>query len=136
MNFPSCLYRKKGVVYFTSLKIHRVKSVQIRSCLWSVFSRIRTKYGDLFRTQSKYGNIRSRKKSVFGHFSRSVLLKFQFEKPLQVKMQNKYLLPKLGYSCNSERRSLIFMQWTIKFWKGICDAMFSSLYYIYFWNVA
>ena len=42
---------------------HCVKSVQIRSFFWSVFSRIRTDYGE----------IRTRKNSVFGHFSRSVL---------------------------------------------------------------
>ena len=39
-----------------------VKSVQIRSFFCSVFSRI----------QSKYGKIRTRKNSVFGHFLRSV----------------------------------------------------------------
>ena len=38
-----------------------VKSVQIRSFFCSVFSRI----------QSKYGKIRTRKNSVFGHFLRS-----------------------------------------------------------------
>ena len=42
---------------------HCVKSVQIRSFFWSVFSCIRTKYGDLLR-----------KNSVFGHFSCSDLL--------------------------------------------------------------
>ena len=42
-------------------KLHCVKSVQIRSIFWSVFSRIRT----------EYGKIRTRKYSVFGHFSRS-----------------------------------------------------------------
>ena len=41
-----------------------VKSVQIRSFFWSVFSRI----------QSEYGKIRTGKNSVFGHFSRSVKL--------------------------------------------------------------
>ena len=40
---------------------HYVESVQIRSFFWSVFSRIRT----------EYGKIRTRKNSVFGHFSRS-----------------------------------------------------------------
>ena len=35
---------------------------------WSVFSGI---YGVNFRVQSKYGKIRTRKNSVFGHFSRS-----------------------------------------------------------------
>ena len=41
---------------------HCVKSVQIRSFFWSVFSII----------QSECGKIRTRKTSVFGHFSRSV----------------------------------------------------------------
>ena len=51
---------------------HCVKSVQIRSFLWSVFSRIRTEYGEILRIQSECGKIRTRKNSVFGHFSRSV----------------------------------------------------------------
>ena len=41
--------------------IHSVKSVQIRSFFWSVFPCI----------QSEYSKIRTRKNSVFGHFSRS-----------------------------------------------------------------
>ena len=40
---------------------HGVKSVQILSYFWSVFSSI----------QSKYKKIRTRNNSVFGHFSRS-----------------------------------------------------------------
>ena len=43
------------------LLIHCVKSVRIRSFFWSVFSCI----------QSEYRKIRTRKNSVFGHFSRS-----------------------------------------------------------------
>ena len=43
---------------------HCVKSVQIRSFFWSAFSCIR----------SKYKKIWTRKYSVFGHFSRSVML--------------------------------------------------------------
>ena len=42
-------------------QIHCVKSVQIRSYLWSVFSCI----------QSKYRKIRTRNNSAFGHFSHS-----------------------------------------------------------------
>ena len=42
---------------------HYVKSIQIRSYFWSVFSCIRT----------KYRKIRTRNKSVFGHFSCSEL---------------------------------------------------------------
>ena len=56
---------------FTSLaengENHCVKSVQIRSFFWSVFSCIRTKHGD----QSEYRKIRTRKNSKFGHFLRS-----------------------------------------------------------------
>ena len=55
---------------FTSLaengENHCVKSVQIRSFFWSVFSCTRTKHGD----QSEYRKIRTRKNSKFGHFSR------------------------------------------------------------------
>ena len=48
---------------------HCMKSVQIRSYYWSVFSCIRTEYGD---SRSKYRKIRTRNNSVLGHFSRSV----------------------------------------------------------------
>ena len=41
---------------------HCVKSVQIRSFFWSIFSCIRT----------EYRKMRTRKNSIFGHFSRSV----------------------------------------------------------------
>ena len=47
---------------------HCVKSVQMQSFFWSVFSRIRTEYGDLRRISpihSKYGKKRTRKNSVF-----------------------------------------------------------------------
>ena len=43
-----------------------MKSVQIRSFFWSVFSRI----------QSECSKIRTRKNSVFGHFSRSGTISF------------------------------------------------------------
>ena len=44
---------------------HCVNSVQIRSFFWSIFSCI----------QSKCGKIRTRKNSVFGHFSRSGIVR-------------------------------------------------------------
>ena len=47
-----------------------VKSVQIWSFLWSVFSRIQTEY-----IQPKYGKIQTRKDSVFWNFSCSVMNK-------------------------------------------------------------
>ena len=47
-----------------------MKSAQIRSYFWSVFSCIRTEYRDL-HIQSEYRKIRTRNNSVFGHFSRS-----------------------------------------------------------------
>ena len=52
-----------------SSNIHCVKSVQIQSFFWSVFSHIRTEYGEIL--QSKCGKIQTRKNSIFGHFSRS-----------------------------------------------------------------
>ena len=52
-------------------RMHCVKNVQIRSFFWSVFSRIRTEYGVSLRIQSECGKTRTRKNSVFGHFSRS-----------------------------------------------------------------
>ena len=69
-----------------SSKQHCLKSVQIRSFFWSVFSRIRTEYGEMFcispysvrmrslHIQSECGKIRTRKNSVFGHISHSVNL--------------------------------------------------------------
>ena len=47
--------------FFLFLQVHCVKSAQTRSFFWSVFSCI----------QSKYRKIRTRKNSVFEHFSRS-----------------------------------------------------------------
>ena len=48
------------------LIIHFLKCVQIRSYFWSVFSCIRTEYGDL---RSKSRKIRIRNNSALGHFS-------------------------------------------------------------------
>ena len=51
-----------------------MKSVQIRSFFWSAFSRIRTEYRHLVRKSpysAKYRKMRTRKKSLFGHFLRS-----------------------------------------------------------------
>ena len=55
--------------------IHCVKSVEIQSFFWAVFSSIRAEYGGIrisLRIQFKCGKIRARKNSVFGHFSRSI----------------------------------------------------------------
>ena len=49
-----------------------MKSVEIRSFFWSVFSRIWTEYGDLRSLKTECGKIRIRKNSVVGHFSRIV----------------------------------------------------------------
>ena len=75
--------------YIFSNLLHCVKSVQIGSNFWSVFSRIWTEYGEIWsislriqskcgkivslRIQSECGKIRTRNYSVFGHFSRSVV---------------------------------------------------------------
>ena len=61
-------------LYFQQIySFHCVKSVQIQSFFCSVLSCI----------QSKYRKIRTRKNSVFRHFSRSVLFNFLYEARLQ-----------------------------------------------------
>ena len=65
-----CEYR---FTWINVQKEHSVKSIQIRSFFWSVFSRIRTKYGEILLSlciQSECGKIRTRKNSRFRHFSR------------------------------------------------------------------
>ena len=59
---------------FTWKNLHSVKSVQIRSFFWSVFSRIQTEYEEILVSlciQSECGKIWTRKNSVLGHFSLS-----------------------------------------------------------------
>ena len=58
-----------------SFKRHCVKIVQIRNYFWSVFFSIRTEYVEIksLRIQSKSRKIRTRNKSVFGHFSQSII---------------------------------------------------------------
>ena len=56
-------------------RLYYLKSAQIWSFFWSVFSCIRTEYGYLIRIQSEYMEIRTRKNSVFGHFSRIYIFK-------------------------------------------------------------
>ena len=54
---------------------HCVKSAQIRSFFWSVFSRIRTEYREILCISPysvRMRKIRLVKNSVFGHFSLSV----------------------------------------------------------------
>ena len=56
---------------------HCVKNVQIRRFFWSVFSCIWAEYGNLLSPSTgkyEYRKIRSRKNSVFRHFSRSDVL--------------------------------------------------------------
>ena len=55
---------------------HCVKCVQMWSFFWSVFSHIRPEYEVSLRIQSECGKMltrKTRKNSVFGHFSRSVI---------------------------------------------------------------
>ena len=63
----------------SNFNVHCVKSVQIRSFFWSLFSCIRTEYGELLvnlRIESEYKKMRTRNNSAFGHFSRSGYVKY------------------------------------------------------------
>ena len=67
------VYLAFSMIFKPSLTIlhncHCVKSVQIRSNVWSVFSRIRIEYGRYFvslHIQSECGKIRTRNYFVFG----------------------------------------------------------------------
>ena len=53
--------KNDSLVYVSSQNCHCVKSVQIRSFFWSIYSCV----------QSEYRKIRTRKNSAFGHFSRT-----------------------------------------------------------------
>ena len=56
-----------------TFKLHCMKSVQIRSFSWSVF----------YCIQFVYKKIRTRKKSIFGHFSRSASV-LNYELKIQI----------------------------------------------------
>ena len=62
------------IFWMTWKILHYVKSVQKRSFVWSVlpaFGQNTDRYSVSLRIQSKCGKIRTRKNSVFGHFSRN-----------------------------------------------------------------
>ena len=61
---PSSSLLFSNFLFFCLSFRHCVKSVQIRSFFWSVFSCI----------QNKYRKIRTKKNSVFGHLSRSAFV--------------------------------------------------------------
>ena len=61
---PSSSLLFSNCLFFCLSFRHCVKSVQIRSFFWSVFSCI----------QNKYRKIRTKKNSVFGHLSRSAFV--------------------------------------------------------------
>ena len=64
---------------------HFVKSVQIRSFSGSYFPLLGLNteiYGVNIRIKSKYGKMRIRKNSIFGHFSRSENVHLGYVKPI------------------------------------------------------
>ena len=70
---PRASFSWTGKDYIINLRnpvYHCVKSVQIRCFFCSVFSHIRT----------EYGKIRTRKNTVFGHFSRSVQIDLKLKR--------------------------------------------------------
>ena len=71
-----------------------MKSIQIRSYFWSVFSSIRTEYGEILslRIQSEHRKIRTRNNSVFGHFSRSASWLTEIELTNKVNLVHQFCL--------------------------------------------
>ena len=61
---------KSFLMKFPTLTLPLREKCQNTKFFCSVFSRIWTEYGEI-RIQSECGKIRTRKNSVFGHFSRS-----------------------------------------------------------------
>ena len=72
-------------ISFTFNRKHCVKSVQIRSYFWSMFSLMWSEYGEILRIHfvslrihAKCGKIRTRNNSAFGHFSPSERIKSSY----------------------------------------------------------
>ena len=74
-NFYLFLVRNFALQYLNLIKHHCVRSVQIRSLFWSVFSRIRTEYGEIrsiFPCSVQMLENADKNNSKYGHFLRSV----------------------------------------------------------------
>ena len=77
---------KNAVLKVFEISIQCVKSVQTRTFFWPVFSLVPTEYGEgterygvSLRIWSECGRMRTRKNSVFAHFSRSARKKTELE---------------------------------------------------------
>ena len=81
-----------------------MKSVQIRSFFWSVFSCIRTD-GVNLRIQSEYRKIWTRNNSVFGQFSRSANVDKSYHKSVRL-LTN---FPKIFEKCMNSKFSGYFV---------------------------
>ena len=99
-------------VYFLNDPYHCAKkSLQIRSFFWSVFSGIWT----------EYGKIRTRKSSVFGHFSRSAsVLKCILFSKLAAKWNKKLLKAKTG---KYKKVFLPSLSYFLKIWRNSADVI-------------
>ena len=68
-----------------------MKIAQLRSFFWSAFYSIKTEYSVPLRIQSESGKIRTRKNSVFEHFSRSFFFQLIMMKVIMKRGWNKVL---------------------------------------------
>ena len=97
-------------------KTHCVKSVQIRSFFWSVFSCIRT----------EYRKIRTRKYSVCGHFSSTIL---SFKKCFPFLSSILYLAPFLkALKLNKRRERLLEEMWYVNIIQILQVRRFKKVY--------
>ena len=107
------------------LSFHWVNRVQIQSFfLVLIFSHLDWIWR--FRIQSKYGKIRTRKNSIFGHFSHSVS-----KSPSNLAFKSEYTILNV-FSCNRFVLLLRVLEWNIQIsvqWLN-CDSMkvFKSIF--------
>ena len=86
-------------------EFHCVKSVQIRSFFWSVFSRSLTEYGEIRRFTPYFvrmrENVDQKKLHIWTLFTQCSLLRWHYPKSTSIfKINEKYLLKHIGYLFN------------------------------------
>ena len=114
----SKLFRYKSFIKnnlkLTEIKPHCVKTVQIRSIFWSVFSRIRTKYGEI-RSISPY-SVRMRENTdqkilrIWTLFTQCLVFALQIRKKKQWTSPNAFITPFSRFASIIQKSSKVQQQ--------------------------